>query len=63
MLISKKDVSISFPLSRCISDETSTSERRKRYRDRMPSYCFMQLPGRFNALGKIKYLFPNEYAV
>ena len=35
----------------------------KKYRGKVPPYYFMQSPGSFNALGKIKYLFPNEYAV
>lgn len=35
----------------------------KQYRGKTPPYYFVQMPGSHNALGKIKYLFPNEYAV
>jgi murein L,D-transpeptidase YcbB/YkuD len=35
----------------------------KKYLGKVPPYYFMQSPGTFNALGKIKYLFPNEFAV
>ncbi|MEA3417962.1 MAG: L,D-transpeptidase family protein [Campylobacterota bacterium] len=34
-----------------------------KYGRKLPPYKFMQSPGEFNALGKIKYLFPNKYAV
>ena len=34
-----------------------------KYGRKLPPYRFMQSPGTFNALGKIKYLFPNKYAV
>ena len=34
-----------------------------KYGRRLPPYRFMQSPGKHNALGKIKYLFPNKYAV
>ncbi len=33
------------------------------YGRKLPPYKFMQSPGTHNALGKIKYLFPNSYAV
>jgi len=35
----------------------------KKYRKKYPPYKFMQSPGEFNALGKVKYLFPNSYSV
>jgi len=34
-----------------------------KYGRRLPPYKFMQSPGEFNALGKVKYLFPNPYSV
>lgn len=34
-----------------------------KYGRKLPSYRFMQSPGEHNALGKVKYLFPNKYAV
>jgi len=34
-----------------------------KYGRRLPPYKFMQSPGEHNALGKVKYLFPNQYAV
>ena len=34
-----------------------------KYGRRLPPYRFMQSPGVKNALGKVKYLFPNKYAV
>jgi len=34
-----------------------------KYGHRLPPYKFMQSPGKENALGKIKYLFPNRYSV
>jgi len=34
-----------------------------KYGRRLPPYKFMQSPGEHNALGKVKYLFPNKYAV
>jgi murein L,D-transpeptidase YcbB/YkuD len=34
-----------------------------KYNKRIPPYKFMQEPGIFNALGKVKYLFPNKYSV
>lgn len=34
-----------------------------KYGRKLPPYKFMQSPGVHNALGKIKYLFPNKYAV
>jgi len=34
-----------------------------KYGKRLPPYKFMQSPGEHNALGKVKYLFPNKYAV
>ncbi|SFV50728.1 Peptidoglycan-binding domain 1 [hydrothermal vent metagenome] len=34
-----------------------------KYGKRIPPYKFMQTPGSFNALGKVKYLFPNPYSV
>jgi len=34
-----------------------------KYGRKLPPYRFMQSPGKHNALGKIKYLFPNKYAV
>ena len=34
-----------------------------KYTKSTPPYKFMQEPGKFNALGKIKYLFPNPYSV
>jgi murein L,D-transpeptidase YcbB/YkuD len=35
----------------------------QKYGRKLPPYKFMQSPGVHNALGKIKYLFPNSYAV
>ena len=34
-----------------------------KYGKKLPPYRFMQSPGEHNALGKVKYLFPNKYAV
>ena len=34
-----------------------------KYGRRLPPYKFMQSPGEQNALGKVKYLFPNKYSV
>ena len=34
-----------------------------KYGRKLPPYKFMQSPGVHNALGKIKYLFPNKYSV
>lgn len=34
-----------------------------KYGKKLPSYKFMQSPGVTNALGKVKYLFPNKFAV
>jgi len=34
-----------------------------KYGRRLPPYKFMQSPGVKNALGKVKYLFPNKFAV
>ena len=34
-----------------------------KYGRKLPPYKFMQSPGTHNALGKIKYLFPNKYSV
>jgi len=34
-----------------------------KYGKKLPPYKFMQSPGVNNALGKIKYLFPNKYSV
>jgi murein L,D-transpeptidase YcbB/YkuD len=34
-----------------------------KYGKRLPPYKFMQSPGKHNALGKIKFLFPNQYSV
>ena len=34
-----------------------------KYGRKLPPYRFMQSPGIHNALGKIKYLFPNKYSV
>jgi len=34
-----------------------------KYGKRLPPYKFMQSPGTFNALGKVKFLFPNRYSV
>ncbi len=34
-----------------------------KYGRKLPPYKFMQSPGTYNALGKIKYLFPNKYSV
>ena len=34
-----------------------------KYTKRLPPYRFMQSPGETNALGKVKYLFPNKYSV
>lgn len=34
-----------------------------KYGRKLPPYRFMQSPGEHNALGKVKYLFPNKYAV
>ncbi len=34
-----------------------------KYGRKLPPYKFMQSPGKHNALGKIKYLFPNKYSV
>lgn len=34
-----------------------------KYGRKLPPYKFMQSPGKHNALGKVKYLFPNKYAV
>jgi len=34
-----------------------------KYRRKLPPYKFMQSPGVTNALGKVKYLFPNKFAV
>ena len=35
----------------------------EKYGKKLPPYKFMQSPGVTNALGKIKYLFPNKYSV
>jgi murein L,D-transpeptidase YcbB/YkuD len=34
-----------------------------KYGKKLPPYRFMQSPGEKNALGKVKYLFPNKYSV
>jgi len=34
-----------------------------KYGRKLPPYKFMQSPGEKNALGKVKYLFPNKYSV
>ncbi|MGB5505401.1 MAG: L,D-transpeptidase family protein [Sulfurovum sp.] len=34
-----------------------------KYGRKLPPYKFMQSPGKHNALGKVKYLFPNKYSV
>ncbi len=34
-----------------------------KYGRKLPPYKFMQSPGEHNALGKVKYLFPNPYSV
>ena len=34
-----------------------------KYGRKLPPYRFMQSPGEKNALGKVKYLFPNKYSV
>ncbi|WP_294956851.1 L,D-transpeptidase family protein [Sulfurovum sp.] len=34
-----------------------------KYGRKLPPYKFMQSPGNFNALGKVKFLFPNSYSV
>lgn len=34
-----------------------------KYGRKLPPYRFMQSPGEHNALGKVKYLFPNRYVV
>ena len=34
-----------------------------KYGKRLPPYKFMQSPGKHNALGKVKFLFPNKYSV
>jgi len=34
-----------------------------KYGKRLPPYKFMQSPGEHNALGKVKFLFPNKYSV
>ncbi len=34
-----------------------------KYGRHLPPYKFMQSPGTYNALGKVKYLFPNQYSV
>jgi murein L,D-transpeptidase YcbB/YkuD len=34
-----------------------------KYGRKYPPYKFMQSPGSFNALGKVKFLFPNRYSV
>ena len=34
-----------------------------KYGKRLPPYRFMQSPGEHNALGKVKFLFPNKYSV
>lgn len=34
-----------------------------KYGRKLPPYKFMQSPGKKNALGKVKYLFPNKYSV
>ena len=34
-----------------------------KYTKKLPPYKFMQSPGEQNALGKVKYLFPNKYSV
>jgi len=34
-----------------------------KYGKRLPPYKFMQSPGKHNALGKVKFLFPNSYSV
>ena len=34
-----------------------------KYGRKLPPYRFMQSPGEHNALGKVKYLFPNKHAV
>ena len=56
-----------------IEIHTGYSERSKKidpysvnwhkYTKRLPPYRFMQSPGEKNALGKVKYLFPNKYSV
>jgi len=33
------------------------------YGRRLPPWHFMQSPGKFNALGKVKFLFPNRFSV
>jgi murein L,D-transpeptidase YcbB/YkuD len=35
----------------------------RKYGKKLPPYKFMQSPGEQNALGKVKYLFPNKYSV
>ncbi|MEA3491610.1 MAG: L,D-transpeptidase family protein [Campylobacterota bacterium] len=59
--------------SKHIEIHTGYSENSKRvnpnsidwhkYGRKLPPYRFMQSPGKHNALGKIKYLFPNKYSV
>ena len=34
-----------------------------KYGKKLPPYKFMQSPGEQNALGKVKYIFPNKYSV
>jgi len=34
-----------------------------KYGRKLPPYKFMQSPGKHNALGKVKFLFPNKYSV
>ena len=45
-----------------IVNPASVEWRQYRYSKRVP-YRFAQLPGKRNALGKLKFLFPNKYAV
>jgi len=44
--------------------DPATVNWKKYYKNKKPiPYHFMQSPGRKNALGKIKFLFPNKYSV
>ena len=60
---SKKHIEIHTGYSEHSSRVNPTTVNWHKYGRKLPPYKFMQSPGTFNALGKIKYLFPNPYAV
>ena len=60
---SKKHIEIHTGYSEHSSKVNPTTVNWHKYGRKLPPYKFMQSPGAFNALGKIKYLFPNPYAV